>query len=192
MDSETLMNTDIVKPAEVVYTAEGKPIGATMLATGISGSNYRIVICPVSNQFTEDDIKALSNYLGKRDPSKISRYAVLPDLHIILLMNHKVVSNDNRINSFIKKLMYSSVNIYQEDDYTDTFFTHIIQLPLVFSPKAQNVDPDVTSFLLALAKTASPDFNGTTEDFVDNLPITSRVYDAYKIFWSVVGKEGIR
>jgi len=54
------------------------------------------------------------------------------------------------------------------------------------------VDPDVTSFLLALAKTASPDFNGTTEDFVDNLPITSRVYDAYKIFWSVVGKEGIR
>jgi hypothetical protein len=162
-----------------------------MLATGNSGSKYRIVICPVSNKFTEDDVEALSNYLGERDTSKISRYAVLPELHNILLMNHKVVSKDDRMNSFLKKLLYSSVHMYEEDADTDLFYTHILQLPLVFSPKAHNADPDVTSFLGALAKTASPDFNGTTEDFVDPLPIMSRVYDAYSIFWNITDSAGV-
>jgi hypothetical protein len=96
-----------------------------MLATGNSGSKYRIVICPVSNKFTEDDVEALSNYLGERDTSKISRYAVLPELHNILLMNHKVVSKDDRMNSFLKKLLYSSVHMYEEDADTDLFYTQI-------------------------------------------------------------------
>ncbi len=192
MDSETLMNTEFVKPAEVVYTAKGNPIGVTMFATGKSGKKYRIVICPVSNQFTEEDIDSVSDYFGKRDPSLNRRNGVSPELHIILLMNHEVLCNDDRMNSSLKRLLYSNVHVYDKDIDSELFYTHILQIPLVFSPKAQNVDPDVALLLWAFAKTASPDFNGTTEDFVDPLPIMSRVYDAYKIFWSVVGNEGIR